>query len=522
MRADFEKIEKEKAKLAQEKGAANGDAEEGDDNDEENDSDESDDLNKLDDEIEKMKDEERRKEKRKKKKTLKEKRKIAQRIDLKMIIPGDEGPKWEEDGLFQVSNLKTKKDLDRATDQAPDALVSDSDSDEGEKRPKVVKYSKDDKNLDQDELRYKGDSESEGEDGTSEDEDDSGKEDLDLEEAADDESDEVDDAIIDDLNNPPQNPLLMSLVDDDKVTRKERKANMWFDKDIFKGIEDDEDLEESDVQGAITAIRKKGGKVLSKETKVASKKPPVREYHSDSEEEESKNPDQNVDESDSDSSSSDEEQEVNTRKRKKKEKKLILTPEELALGQEMIKSKKARRDIMDSGWNRFMFDDKDANLPAWFVREEEYHMRRHPDVDPSVVEFYKDRQKDVNVKTIKKVVEAKARKKRKLTKRMDKAKKRASAIMENADLGTREKANEIKKLYKKAAAGVKKPETKYVVAKKFSASARAKRPAGVKGPYKQVDPRMKKDNQKKRSNATSKRIQKRRLKGKKTKLGQQG
>ena len=48
LRADFEKIEKEKAKLAQEKAAANGDAEEGDDNDEENDSDESDDLNKLD------------------------------------------------------------------------------------------------------------------------------------------------------------------------------------------------------------------------------------------------------------------------------------------------------------------------------------------------------------------------------------------------------------------------------------------------------------------------------------------
>ena len=440
LRNDFEKIEKEKAKLAQEKSATNGNAEEGDDNEEENDSDESDDLNELDDEIEKMKDEERRKEKRKKKKTLKEKRKIAQRIDLKMIIPGDEGPKWEEDGLFQVSDLKTKKDLDRATDQAPDALVSDSDSDGGEKRPKVVKYSKDDKNLDQDELRYKDDSESEGEDDASseDDEDDSGKEDLDLEEAADDESDEVDEEAIDDLNNPPQNPLLMSLVEDDKVTRKERKANMWFDKDIFKGIEDDEDLEESDVQGAITAIRKKGGKVLSKEPKVTSKKPPPREYHSDSEDgEESKNPDQNVD--DSDSSSSDEEQNVNSRKRKKKEKRLILTPEELALGQEMVKSKKARRDIMDAGWNRFMFDDKDANLPAWFVREEEYHMRRHPDVDPNVVEFYKSRQKDVNVKTIKKVVEAKARKKRKLTKRMDKAKKRASTILENADLGTRER-----------------------------------------------------------------------------------
>ena len=110
----------------------------------------------------------------------------------------------------------------------------------------------------------------------------------------------------------------------------------------------------------------------------------------------------------------------------------------------MIKSKKTRRDIIDSGWNRFMFNDKDSDLPDWFVKEEEHHMRLPPDVDPNVVEFYKNRQKDVNVKTIKKVVEAKARKKRLLTKRMEKAKKRASVILENADLGTREKANEIK------------------------------------------------------------------------------
>ena len=101
----------------------------------------------------------------------------------------------------------------------------------------------------------------------------------------------------------------------------------------------------------------------------------------------------------------------------------------------MIKSKKTRRDIIDGGWNRFMFDDKDSELPDWFVKEEQFHMRCHPEVDPNVVDFYKNRQKDVNVKTIKKVVEAKARKKRKLTKRMDKAKKRASNILENEDLG---------------------------------------------------------------------------------------
>jgi AdoMet-dependent rRNA methyltransferase SPB1 len=155
------------------------------------------------------------------------------------------------------------------------------------------------------------------------------------------------------------------------------------------------------------------------------------------------------------------------------------------------------------------------DLPDWFLQEEQYHMRKPPAVDPEAVEYYKNKQKDINVKTIKKVVEAKARKKRLLMKKMNKAKKRAASIMENEDLGSREKGKEIDRLYKRAAS-TKKREVVYSVAKKFVAAKRAKRPAGVKGAYKQVDPRMKKDTFGKRSGATSKRVQKRNLKGKKT------
>ena len=327
LRNDFEK---ENVKLGEEKLPQNEIEDQEEDSDEKDD---DEDLKKLEKEIESLKDEERKGERRKKKNALKEKRKIAQKIDMKMIIPGDEGPRREEEGLFQVSDFKTKKDLDKATDfVAPDITVPESDSENEGVKPKVVKYSKENKHLDDKELNYKDGSGSDVKDSETDEDDDSGKEDLELEE--DEESDNVEnDDIIDELNEASENPLLVSLEQDDKISRKERKANLWFDKDIFQGIEEDEELEESDIKGAINAIKKKGGKIMTKVVEAVKSPAKNREYHSDSEDEETKNPDnknmQQVSESDSSSSDDEEEREVKSRKRKKKEKRIILSPEEL-------------------------------------------------------------------------------------------------------------------------------------------------------------------------------------------------
>ena len=131
-----------------------------------------------------------------------------------------------------------------------------------------------------------------------------------------------------------------------------------------------------------------------------------------------------------------------------------------------------------------MFNDE--NLPDWFSKEEELHMKKKPDVDPEVVQKYKELDKEVNVKTIKKVVEAKARRKRRVAKKLEVARKKSANILENSDIGSREKASEINKLYKKAAQAGKSKEVSYVVAKKHNAQKRSVRPSGIKGPYKQV------------------------------------
>uniref|UniRef100_A0A1I8B544 Putative rRNA methyltransferase n=1 Tax=Meloidogyne hapla TaxID=6305 RepID=A0A1I8B544_MELHA len=167
-----------------------------------------------------------------------------------------------------------------------------------------------------------------------------------------------------------------------------------------------------------------------------------------------------------------------------------LTPLQLAIGEQMIYSKKRSRDIEDWAWNRHTNNDEE--LPDWFLADEKRHNRPTelpPSVDFSRVQFYAQRDPPVNARSVKKVAEAKMRKKKRQQRRLDKAKKRAEGILENEQMEHVEKVRELKKLYKKAARPEKK-EVKYQVVTKGK-RGKMTRP---KGPFKLVDRRLKKDN----------------------------
>lgn len=61
-----------------------------------------------------------------------------------------------------------------------------------------------------------------------------------------------------------------------------------------------------------------------------------------------------------------------------------------------------------------------------------------------VVQQYKDKMKEINVRPIKKVVEAKARKKRRTMRRMEKARKKADTISETMGMSDYDKAQQIR------------------------------------------------------------------------------
>ncbi|KAL8739158.1 MAG: hypothetical protein Q9181_000187 [Wetmoreana brouardii] len=169
----------------------------------------------------------------------------------------------------------------------------------------------------------------------------------------------------------------------------------------------------------------------------------------------------------------------------------IITAEAMTLVQQVATGVKRTQDLVDDSFNRYALRDRDG-LPEWFLDDEGKHSRPHRPIDSAAAAAIKEKLRALNVRPIKKVREAKERKKFKAAQRLEKLRKKSALLADEGGLSEKDKAQSIMKLMSKAAKRKPRKEVKLVVAKGGNRGISG-RPRGVKGKYKIVDARLKKD-----------------------------
>mmetsp|Transcript_29122 Transcript_29122/g.90067 ORF Transcript_29122/g.90067 Transcript_29122/m.90067 type:complete len:920 (-) Transcript_29122:19-2778(-) len=168
--------------------------------------------------------------------------------------------------------------------------------------------------------------------------------------------------------------------------------------------------------------------------------------------------------------------------------------ETLALATMMLRKSKAKQ-LVDASYNRYAWNDP-KDLPSWFVDDEKRHYRPQLPIKPQLLAEMKQRFQSLAAKPIKKVAEARARKKTRADAKLKAARKKAEAVANDPDMSAGRKRAEVEKAMARAAKQ-KRPDKVYVVASK-SKSGVKKATSTPKGATKgsrvvSVDARMKAD-----------------------------
>ncbi|KAJ3412167.1 AdoMet-dependent rRNA methyltransferase spb1 [Chytridiales sp. JEL 0842] len=169
---------------------------------------------------------------------------------------------------------------------------------------------------------------------------------------------------------------------------------------------------------------------------------------------------------------------------------IIDTAQKYTLAQ-MVIHKSGKRDLIDDGFNRYAFNDPEG-LPSWFTEEENRHNKPQLPVTKEAVNIMRAKLRAMDARPIKKVAEAKFRKKMRADARLHKALKKASAVADDPDAPDKSKLRDAAKIMKKALSKKQDKKPELVVAKNQNKGLKG-RPKGVKGRYKMVDGVMKKE-----------------------------
>ena len=163
----------------------------------------------------------------------------------------------------------------------------------------------------------------------------------------------------------------------------------------------------------------------------------------------------------------------------------------MTLAQQVASGEKTKYDLVDEGFNKYAFQDRDG-LPEWFLDDEGKHSKPLRPISAAGAAAIKEKLRALNARPIKKVREAKDRKKFRAAQRLEKLRKKSALVAEEEGISEKDKAQNIAKLMSKATKKKPKQQVKLVVARGGNRGISG-RPRGVKGKYKIVDARLKKD-----------------------------
>ena len=169
----------------------------------------------------------------------------------------------------------------------------------------------------------------------------------------------------------------------------------------------------------------------------------------------------------------------------------IITAEAMSLAQQVALGQKSTQDLVDDGFNKYTFRHTDG-LPEWFLDDEDKHSKPHRPISAAGAAAIKEKLRALNARPIKKVREAKDRKKFKAAQRLEKLRKKSALVADDEGISEKDKAQNIAKMMSKSTKKRPKQQVKLVVAKGSNRGISG-RPRGVKGKYKIVDARLKKD-----------------------------
>jgi AdoMet-dependent rRNA methyltransferase SPB1 len=457
---------------------------------------------KIQEDLQRMKDGESKQKKKERRKENEKKRKDIVRMQLNMTTPMEIGMEQAgplgDDGMFALKTVDKAGAINQVVrgkmhtviehKVAPDFEVdevsdSDSDGDALERQlDSMYEQYQDKKSSESAKFRAKR-ARKQYEDGEwygfSDHSDSSGEEDVVPDDDSDDSTDE-------DEAGPQK---LVTDLEQATEGRLTRRAEMFFEQDIFKGIDGLEGLEDED---SGIEIEDESDQAAHKEatTKTDVHEEVIAEVQMDSESE-SDDGFEIVKRTAEDDEDDWEEGPQSERVKDGRPDIDIITAEAMTLAHQIATGQVTKENLLDNGFNKYSLRDTDG-LPEWFLDDEGKHSKIQRPITKAAADAIKEKLRAYNARPIKKVREAKARKKFKAAQKLEKLKKKSAMLVEDEGMSEGDKARTIAKMMARAAKKKPKRSVKVIVARGGNRGISG-RPKGTKGKYKMVDARMKTD-----------------------------